>query len=205
MTTQNIPALTVADADPDPWVQMRQWFAEGKRVGAPAFPTVTLATAGADGKADARLVQVRGMDERGLWFCSSERSRTGLQLDDVPYATLIAYWPELARQLRVRGPVEPLSDVECDEAFGSRTRESQLGYWANVQSEPIEDRATLKRQVAEVAARFPDVIPRPGHWLVYLVRPELVELWQYGAENLHDRVEYLADGSGGWTRQRLQP
>lgn len=173
----------------------------------PAYePTAaTLATVDGDRMPDARMVLLRGVDERGVWWFTNRRSAKGRQLAATPAAAIVVHWPSLQRQVRLRGAVTLLPDTESDAYFAARPRDAQLGAWASEQSEPIADRAALQQQIDEAEQRFAGrEVPRPGHWGGYLLRPEVVELWQGRPGRLHDRLRYTREGDG-WTITRLQP
>ena len=120
-------------------------------------------------------------------------------------AALVVYWRELDRQVRVRGPVEPLAAAESDAYFATRPRPSQVAAWASPQSRPLRDRAELDALVAEAEGRFADgAVPRPEGWGGYLLRPQALEFWQGQVGRLHDRFRYVREG-GGWRIERLAP
>jgi len=199
-----MPALRREDLGPDPIAQFHEWFAEAERE-APLAEAIALATVGEDGLPDARMVLLKGVDERGFRFFTNRESAKGGQLAASPGAALIAYWRELDRQVRARGPVEALSDEESDEYFASRPRDSQLGAWASPQSRPLDSRAVLDQRLDEARERFSDQdIPRPPHWGGYLLHPRTVEFWQGQVARLHDRFRYSRDGDG-WRLERLAP
>jgi pyridoxamine 5'-phosphate oxidase len=200
-----VGAIEDGALDGDPMRQLRSWLDDAIAAALPEPTAVTLATVGEDGLPDARVVLLRGVDERGVWWFTNRRSVKGRQLAATPAASIVAHWHPLERQVRVRGRVEPLPDEESDAYFASRPRESQLGAWASAQSEPIADRAALDAQVAEVTARFAGgPIPRPPHWGGYLLRPEAVEFWQGRPGRLHDRLLHRR-AADGWRVVRLQP
>ena len=166
-----MPALSREDLDPDPIAQFRRWYAAAE-LEAVLPEAIALATIGEDGLPDARMVLLKGVDDRGFRFFTNRESVKGAQLEAAPGAALIAYWRELDRQVRARGPVERLSDAESDAYFASRPRESQLGAWASPQSTPLESRDELDRRLAEAEDRFDDgEVERPPHWGGYLLRP----------------------------------
>ena len=200
----DMPPLRRADLDPDPIAQFGAWFADAERE-APLAEAIALATADEAGAPDARMVLLKGYDERGFRFFTNEDSIKGRQLELRPRAALIAYWRELDRQVRVRGGVERLSAEESDAYFANRPRDSQLGAWASPQSQPLADREELDRRVAELSDRFgAGEVPRPEHWGGYLVAPLEIEFWQGQVGRLHDRFLYLRDGAG-WRIERLAP
>jgi len=198
--------LRRGDLDSDPIAQFSAWF-ETAAAEAPLAEAMTLATVDADGAPDARMVLLKGWDERGFRFFSNRESSKGAQLAAAPRAALILYWRELDRQVRIRGPVEQLGEAESDEYFASRPRESQLGAWASPQSRPLGDREELDARLNEIEDRFADgaEVQRPPHWGGYLVRPELIEFWQGQVGRLHDRFVYRRAGEGGWSIERLAP
>ena len=194
------------DLDPDPIAQFGAWF-EAAAAEAPLTEAMTLATVDADGAPDARMVLLKGWDERGFRFFSNRESVKGGQLEARPRAALILYWRELDRQVRIRGEVEHLGDAESDEYFATRPRESQLGAWASPQSRPLADRDELDARLAELEARWEEetAIERPPHWGGYLVRPASIEFWQGQVGRLHDRFVYRPAVGGGWSIERLAP
>lgn len=189
----------------DPLRMLNAWLDDARAAQPGEELTFTLATVDDTGAPDARLVVIRTSDERGLTFYNDTRSPKGRQLASEPRAALVAYWPALSRQVRVRGEVSVLSSADSDAAFSTRERRSQLGYWSNEQSVAIADRAALERQLDDTIARFEGrQIPRPAHWAVYRLVPESIEFWQRGERHLHDRIACsLVDGA--WHAERLQP
>ena len=205
--------LDVEDVADGPLHALRRWLDAAIAAELPEPTAVTLATVDADGQPDARVVLLRGLDDRGAVWFTNRRSVKGRQLAQLPTAALVAFWPGLERQVRLRGPAAPLSDAESDAYFASRPRGSQLAAWASAQSEPVADRDTLDEQVAAVEARFAGrEVPRPPHWGGYLLTPQVVEFWQGRASRLHDRIRCtLLPGDGAahdrarWQIERLQP
>jgi pyridoxamine 5'-phosphate oxidase len=206
-------ALELDEVADGPLQAVRRWLDEAIAADLPEPTAVTLATVDADGRPDARVVLLRGLDGRGAVWFTNRRSAKGRQLGAVPAAALVAYWPQLDRQVRLQGPVTELSDAESDAYFAARPRGSQLAAWASEQSEPVDDRAALERRVAEVEGRFAGRdVPRPPHWGGYLLTPTSIELWQGRPSRLHDRLRCTwlgGDGPrhdpSGWRVDRLQP
>ena len=190
--------LSEGDVDPDPIVQFLAWHADAGR---PA--EVALATATADGAPSARMVLLKGVDDRGFAFYTNYGSAKAADLIANPRAALLFHWlPH--RQVRVRGPVSRVANEEADAYWRSRPRGSQLGAWASRQSEVIADRSVLEARLAEAATRFPGDVPRPPFWGGFRVAPETVEFWHHRDDRLHDRLRYRRDG-GGWVVERLSP
>lgn len=189
----------------DPVRALQAWSADAQAQAVGGCDEYTLATADAMGAPDARVVVIRSIAEDGLTFYSDTRSRKAEQLRDQSRAALVGFWPELSRQVRLRGSVEIAPSHISDRAYESRARRSQIGYWSNVQSAPIEGRAALERQLDETLARFGDRRPpRPVHWVVYRFIPDFIEFWQAGERHLHDRIGYTRI-TDGWEAQRFQP
>ncbi len=189
----------------DPFRQFGQWFDDAVVARLPEPNAMTLATADADGRPSARVVLLKGADERGFAFYTNFESRKGCELGYRPLAALLFFWPQLERQVRVEGSVERVDAAEADAYFASRPHASRLSAWASPQSALISDRATLEASLAEVAARFSgDAVPRPPNWGGYRVVPAMFEFWQGRRSRLHDRLVYHRD-SAGWRIGRLAP
>lgn len=182
-------------------------FAKAQAAGDPEPGAMTLATCDAQGRVSARIVLLKGIDARGFRFFTNRLSAKGEQLAAHPGVALCLHWKTLPGQVqaRVEGRAEPLSDAESDAYFATRTRGSQIGAWASLQSQTLPDRAAFEARIAEVERRFADIdVPRPPHWGGYRVVPDRIEFW-YGADfRLHERVLYER-GADGWSRRLLYP
>jgi pyridoxamine 5'-phosphate oxidase len=189
----------------DPIALFREWLTEAE-ASEPNDPNaMCLATIGADGAPAARMVLMKGVDERGFAFYTNEESRKGRELAARPQAALTFHWKSLRRQVRVEGPVEPVTPAEADAYFASRARISQLGAWASDQSRPLDSRATLEARLAEQTARFADgPVTRPPHWSGFRVLPRLIEFWRDQRFRLHDRIVFHRVGES-WETGRLYP
>jgi pyridoxamine 5'-phosphate oxidase len=202
-----MPPLRRDGLDPDPIAQFAAWFEEAERE-VPLADAITLATVDAEGAPDARMVLLKGVDERGFRFFTNYESAKAGQLDARPRAALIAYWREQDRQVRVRGAVSRLDSDSSDAYFASRPRGSQLGAWASPQSRVLADRAALDGRVEELERRYEGrEVPRPPHWGGYLLEPVQIEFWQGQVSRLHDRFRYSREepGAGEWLIERLAP
>jgi pyridoxamine 5'-phosphate oxidase len=186
----------------DPVATFNEWLEEARAAGAKAPEAMTLATADADGRPSARMVLLKGADERGFTFFSGYESRKGRELGENPRAALVFYWQPLGRQVRVEGTVRRLPAEESDAYWATRPPRSRAAAAASRQSEPIEGRDELE---AEFERLLPgDAVPRPERWGGYLLEPDAIELWQHQDDRLHDRVRHTRDGDG-WRAQRLAP
>jgi pyridoxamine 5'-phosphate oxidase len=198
-------ALAEADVDPDPVVQFGRWFEQAEQAGLLEPTAMTLATATPDGRPSARMVLLRGVDERGFCFYTNYESRKGAELAANPRAALVFWWGELERQVRVEGPVERTSRSESEAYFHSRPPGSQLSAAASPQSRVIDDRAALERRVTELATGHRDgELPLPDFWGGFRLTPEVVEFWQGRPNRLHDRLRYRRAGDT-WRIERLAP
>jgi len=179
---------------------------DARASGDPEPTAMTLATADANGRVSARIVLLKGVDARGFRFFTNYESAKASQLAAHPQVALCFHWKMLRDpvQVRIEGSVTRLPEAESDAYFATRPRGSQIGAWASLQSQPLPDRATFERRVAEFEARFKDSVPRPPHWGGYVVAPDRIEFW-YGAQfRLHERVCYERD-SAGWRKGLLYP
>jgi pyridoxamine 5'-phosphate oxidase len=188
------------------------WFAEAQR-SEPVNPeAMTLATVDASGLPNARMVLMKGFDDRGFVFYTNVDSTKGHELADTPKAALTFYWKSLQRQVRVRGCVEPVSAEEADAYFASRSRMAQIGAWASKQSSELESRLAFEKAVARFTAKFAiGAVPRPAYWSGYRVVPQEIEFWQERPFRLHDRVAFTRANSNRsaakapWGKTRLYP
>jgi pyridoxamine 5'-phosphate oxidase len=189
-----------------PIEQFRLWLDQAMAADPQEFTAMTLATADREGRPSARVVLLKGVDERGFVFYTNYESRKGRELLENPRAALVFYWAALDRQVRVEGRVERTSREESEAYFLSRPLGSRLGAWASPQSERISGREEIERRVEEVERRFPDgEVPLPDSWGGFRVRPEEIEFWQGRTSRLHDRLRYVRSGDEGWRVERLAP
>jgi pyridoxamine 5'-phosphate oxidase len=196
--------FTAAD---EPLRLFAAWFAEAK-ASEPVNPdAMTLATVDRDGLPNARMVLLKGFDERGFVFYTNRDSIKGHELAEAPKAALTFYWKSLQRQVRLRGSVETVSSAEADAYFASRSRMAQIGAWASKQSAALESRLAFEKAIARFTAKFAiGTVPRPPYWSGYRVAPNEIEFWQERPFRLHDRVSFArANLSAPWVRTRLYP
>jgi pyridoxamine 5'-phosphate oxidase len=199
-------SLLETEVNPDPFKQFKLWLDEALAMGLPQPLGMTLATATKDGRPSARMVLLRGFDDRGFVFYTNYTSRKADELDANPQAALVFYWAELDRQVRIEGRVERITAEESDEYFRTRPQGSQLGAMASPQSQIIPDRAFLDGRMAELLKKYPtDNVLRPDFWGGYRVIPASIEFWQGQLNRLHDRLRYRRQDDGCWLIERLAP
>jgi len=210
-SAQDYAAQLAANADEtmferqDPFALFVEWLEAAKAAEPNDANAMTLATMGADGLPDARIVLLKDLDGRGFTFFSNQESAKGEQLWAYPSAALVFHWNSLRRQVRVRGVVEQVSAAEADAYFASRARESRIGAWVSDQSRPLASRQVLEAGVVDQTARFDGQdVPRPDRWTGWRVIPQQIEFWRDRAFRLHDRLRFERDGDG-WKRTRLWP
>lgn len=225
----NLTGLRRRDLAPDPLAQFKQWFAHatGARAagrlrrffiglyksiamlagGEPLdVNAATLATADGDGRPSARMVLLKGVDERGFIFFTNYDSRKGAELAANPHAALVFYWPDQERQVCIAGEVTRLSREESDAYFRTRPKGSRLAAWASHQGEVLENREILEARMKELQARHPGPdVPMPPYWGGYVLSPARIEFWQGRPSRLHDRFRYLRQADHTWRLERLSP
>jgi pyridoxamine 5'-phosphate oxidase len=198
--------LNEEDVPSQPLALFQQWVEAAVDAQLAEPGAMTLATATGDGAPSARMVLLRGFDERGLVFYTNYQSRKAAELDANPRAALVLFWATLHRQIRVEGTVERVSEQESDAYFQSRPRGSRLGAVVSPQSEVIAGRQVLDSRMAELLRDYADrEVPRPAHWGGYRVVPGLFEFWQGRDSRLHDRLRYRLDENRHWIIERLAP
>lgn len=188
-----------------PFELFELWFAEACEA-EPALPeAMALATADVAGRPSARMVLLKGHGPGGFTFFTNFESRKGEELAANPNAALLFYWKSLRRQVRIEGPVEPVTDGAADEYFATRPRDSQVGAWASDQSRPLDSLEALDERYRAVAQRLEgEPVPRPPHWSGYVLRPTLIEFWSERPHRLHERRVFRIDGDD-WSEGMLYP
>ncbi|WDF70186.1 pyridoxamine 5'-phosphate oxidase [Sphingobacterium oryzagri] len=198
--------LDESDVSAHPIDQFQRWFDEALKAEVIEPNAMVLATISADGYPSSRVVLLKDIKPSGFSFFTNYHSKKGQSVVDKKQVSLLFFWPELQRQVRVEGWIEKLPSEDSDEYFASRPKGSRLGALASPQSQVIADRATLESRLHEVEQTYADAeqVPRPAYWGGYLVSPMRVEFWQGRSSRLHDRIEYVFR-DGAWIRQRLAP
>ena len=191
----------------DPFARFSEWFEEAKR-SEPLDPgAMALATVDRGGMPNVRMVLMKGFDSNGFVFFTNTESVKGEELTHAAFAALCFHWKSIRRQVRIRGPVEPVTLAEADAYFASRPRGSQIAAWASRQSRPLPSRAELEEAVADVERRYRGKdVPRPPHWSGFRVRPLRIEFWQDREYRLHERLAFhRADPDAPWETALLYP
>jgi pyridoxamine 5'-phosphate oxidase len=201
-----LSGLNETDLLETPFQQFQLWLEQAIAAELPEPNAMTLATLSAQGKPIARMVLLKGLDEKGFVFYTNYDSAKGKQLTETDSAALVFWWAGLERQVRVEGTVEKVSSTESDAYFQSRPKASQLGAWASPQSQVIENRDILEQRLAQLEEKYAtEKVPRPPHWGGFRVIPTAIEFWQGRPSRLHDRIRYELDEKGDWFYQRLAP
>jgi pyridoxamine 5'-phosphate oxidase len=198
--------LNEQDLDTNPFNQFEQWFQEAIDAKIDLPDAMTLATATKDGIPSARIVLLRGHDERGFVFYTDYESQKGKELAENPNAALVFYWRELDRQVRITGQVSKVSRENSHNYFQSRPVDSRLAALASKQSAVIPDRAVLEERFKQLAAQYQDKeIPLPSDWGGYRLSPNMIEFWSGRPSRLHDRLRYTRQPDDSWRIERISP
>jgi pyridoxamine 5'-phosphate oxidase len=198
-------SLDENSVDTDPIRQFQLWLEQALDAQLPEPNAMTVATVDAEGRPSARILLIKGVDERGFVFYTNYESRKGRELAGNPHASLLFHWIELERQVRIEGVVEKTSAEQSDAYFASRPLASRIGAWASEQSREIATRAELEAREKAFAERFGESPPRPPHWGGYRLVPDRIEFWQGRPSRLHDRILYTREADNRWQISRLSP
>lgn len=201
-----LQSLLEKDVDPNAMKQFDTWWQEAIHSAIDEVNAMTLATASADGVPSARIVLLKGYDEKGFVFFTNYESFKAKDLAENPRACLVFFWKELERQVRITGLVEKVSAEESDLYFNSRPQGSRIGAWVSPQSQVIKNRDWLDERTKELTEKYTtEPLTRPPHWGGYRVKPICIEFWQGRASRLHDRIQYTLGEDGKWNIERLAP
>ncbi len=201
-----LSSLSESDVLADPILQFSKWFQEAIKSEVIEPTAMVLSTCTTDGKPSSRVVLLKDIKPDGFSFFTNYESHKGQELAANPVASVLFFWPELQRQVRIEASVERLPVQDSDEYFAVRPRGSQIGAIASPQSHVLKDRAELETRVKKVEEEYAnaDHIPRPAHWGGFLLRPTRIEFWQGRSSRLHDRVVYEKQDST-WNLTRIAP
>jgi len=201
-----LKTLNEKDVETSAIQQFDKWWLEAINSSIDEVNAMTLATATPDGKPSARIVLLKGYDEKGFVFFTNYESHKGKELEINPLAAIVFFWKELERQVRLEGIIEKVSNEESSTYFFSRPKGSQVGAWASPQSQVIESREIIENNVAVYTQNFEkEPMQRPEYWGGYRLKPHLVEFWQGRESRLHDRLQYTPNKEGNWKIERLAP
>lgn len=199
-------SLDEKDVQQDPVRQFEKWWHDVSGSSVEEANAMTLATATKNGKPSARIVLLKGFTHEGFVFFTNYESHKGTELSENSQVSLVFFWKELERQVRIEGVAERISVEESDTYFNSRPEASKVGAWASPQSKVIASRKIIEENVAAVEKKFTGAtIQRPAHWGGYIVKPQLIEFWQGRPSRLHDRIQYTRLENGNWKIERLAP
>jgi len=198
-------ALDENAAGKDPIAFFERWFKEAEAAELTEVNAMTVATVDAQHKPHARIVLLKGVDDKGFVFFTNYDSNKGIEIAANPHVAVDFFWKELQRQVRIEGTIEKVSDEESDTYFNSRPEGSRIGAWASPQSKEIPDRHILDENYKAFSEQFKDNIPRPPYWGGYRVIPSLIEFWQGRSSRMHDRILFTLTDADTWHRSRLAP
>lgn len=203
----SLKSLDEATASDNAYEQFNQWWGEAIEAQIDEVNAMTLATVNATGKPCARIVLLKGYTQEGFVFYTNYNSAKGQEIAANNQVTLLFFWKELERQVRIEGIAQKVSAADSDAYFYSRPAGSRIGAWVSPQSKVIPNRQFLEDNFKQLREQYPDdeKVPRPDHWGGYIVQPQSIEFWQGRSSRLHDRLLYTAEQNGIWRRERLAP
>jgi pyridoxamine 5'-phosphate oxidase len=201
-----LQSLNEEDASSNPFDLFTKWWQEAVSSHIDEVNAMTLATADKTGKPHARIVLLKDYDSNGFVFFTNYNSNKGKDIDENPFASLVFFWKELERQIRIEGSITKIEASKSDTYFQSRPAGSRIGAWASPQSQTIENRKTIENNFLQFEEKFGcENIPRPEHWGGYVVEPCVIEFWQGRSSRLHDRIRYTKHSDNQWEKERLAP
>lgn len=199
-------SLNESDVLDNPFHQFEKWFKEVIHSGIDESNAMTLATADSAGRPSARIILLKGFDERGFHFFTNYESKKARQISENPHGALVFFWKELERQVRIEGIIMKAGEKESEQYYHSRPPGSQIGAWASPQSKVIPNRDFLEDRVQQFSLKFTNTSPeKPPYWGGFILQPNLFEFWQGRPSRLHDRIQYSLQKNTQWKKERLAP
>lgn len=199
-------SLLETDVAANPVTQFNNWWQQALASEIDEVNAMTVATASADGIPSARIILLKGFDDKGFVFFTNYKSYKAMHLEENPKACLVFFWKELERQVRITGMVKKVAQEESNEYFQSRPKASRIGALASPQSMVIENRQWIDETYLNLLEQYKEKDPqRPAHWGGYRVQPVVVEFWQGRPSRLHDRIQYTLEANSNWKIERLAP
>ncbi|MFT3909416.1 MAG: pyridoxamine 5'-phosphate oxidase [Ferruginibacter sp.] len=201
-----LETLNETDTEQDPLKQFEKWWDQATASDIDEVNAMTLSTVDKNNKPSSRIVLLKGFNEHGFVFYTNYQSHKATDMEHNPNVSLVFFWKELQRQVRIEGTVSKVDAEESDRYFNSRPDGSKIGAWASPQSSVIISREVLEKKEAEYTSKFSGTtIPRPPHWGGYIIKPTIIEFWQGRPSRLHDRICYSLAENNNWKKERLAP
>ncbi len=201
-----IETLDETMTDVDPLIQFEKWWQQAINSDIDEVNAMTLSTVGEKNKPSSRIVLLKGFEKNGFVFYTNYESHKSTEIEKNPNVSLVIFWKELERQVRIEGVAKKINEEESDRYFNSRPDKSKIGAWASPQSKVIPSRAILEKNEADYELKFSGAtIPRPSHWGGFIIIPKMIEFWQGRPSRLHDRICYTLEENNSWRKERLAP
>ena len=189
----------------DPFVLFDKWFKLASKHEISDPNAMSLSTSNLNSFPNVRIVLMKKFDKDGLVFFSNSRSKKGREIESNSKVAACFHWKSLEKQVRLRGKIKRITDIESDHYFSSRDRNSQIGAWASLQSKKLSKRSELEKRYNEVSVKYKNKeIPRPSHWCGYIIKASSIEFWDNRAYRLHERLLF-EEKKGKWISYNLFP
>ncbi|MFM8591526.1 MAG: pyridoxamine 5'-phosphate oxidase [Sphingomonadales bacterium] len=199
-------ALIEGEVHASPIEQFTSWWNQALESKIEEVNAMALSTLSEEGLPESRIVLLKGYSAEGFIFFTNYQSSKGTQLQQNAHCSLLFFWKELERQVRISGKAKKISEQESDAYFNSRPEGSKIGAWASPQSSVVESQEWLTENFEKIKNKYTHTaIPRPSHWGGFIVQPAAIEFWQGRPSRMHDRIRYSASATGEWKIERLAP